>query len=64
MSQATVAPSQVNIGDKVVINKQIYFVNSMQGPDSRGVYDAYLLRNDNGQPVHAIVVEPITIISD
>ena len=60
MSQATIPLAHVQCGDKVIINKQIYSVNSMQGPDSHGAYDAYL-QNDNGA-YHAVVTEPITII--
>ena len=60
MTQATVAPSQVLCGDTVIINKQVYSVNSMQGPDSNGAYDAYL-QNSNGA-THKVITEPVTII--
>jgi hypothetical protein len=60
MTQALVQPSQLLCGDRVIINKQIYSVNSMQGPDAHGVYDAYL-QSENGA-THKIISEPVTII--
>lgn len=60
MTLINIEPSQVQMGDTVVLNKQTYSVNSMQGPDSHGAYDAYL-QNANGA-VHKVVTEPITII--
>lgn len=60
MTLGKVQPSQIQVGDNVVLNKQIYSVNSVQGPDVHGAYDAYLA-NANGAR-HEVVTEPITII--
>ena len=61
MSVGKVEPSLVNCGDSVVLNRQVYSVHDIQGPDSHGVYDAYL-KSANGSIVHQVVTEPVTII--
>lgn len=60
MTQAKIDPALVQLGDSVVINKEIWSLNSLQGPDSHGAYDAYLV-NQTGMK-HAVITEPITII--
>jgi len=60
MTQAKVDPALIQLGDNVVINKEVWTLSSMQGPDSRGTYDAYLF-NSSGMK-HEVISEPITII--
>ena len=60
MTLGRVEPSQVQVGDNVIVNKQVYSVHSMQGPDVHGAYDAYLTNGRNA--IHEVVTEPITII--
>jgi hypothetical protein len=60
MTQAKIDPALVQLGDKVVINKEVWALSSLQGPDSHGTYDAYLI-NQTGMK-HEVITDAITII--
>ena len=60
MPLTLVRPSQISYGDSVNIDNQNWTVTGIEGPDSIGAYDLYLVGRD-GLPVHKIVVEPIQL---
>ena len=50
MTKTKVRLDQVEYGDMVEVAGQIYTVSSIDGPDSQGVWDCYLL--DQGGACH------------
>ena len=55
-----IAPSQLNFGDEVIINKQHYIVKDIYGPDRIGTYDLFL-KDDKGIDHIEIVTEAVTL---
>ena len=60
MPLTLVRPSQIGYGDTVQIDGRPWTVTGIEGPDSIGAYDLYLVGRD-GHPAHKIVVEPIQL---
>jgi hypothetical protein len=60
MPLTLVRPSQIGYGDSVNIDNQHWIVTGIEGPDSIGAYDLYLIGQD-GLPAHKVVVEPIQL---
>lgn len=63
MTIRIVPPPLVNLGDNIIVGKNVYSVTSIQGPDSHGVYDAYLT-SPSGQMIHEVISEPTRIIME
>lgn len=55
-----VRPSQIGYGDTVTIDGHSWLVQSIDGPDTNGTYDLYLIGR-GGHAVHKVVAEPIQL---
>ena len=60
MPLTLVRPSQIGYGDMVTIDGHSWLVQSIDGPDTNGTYDLYLIGRD-GHAVHQVVAEPIQL---
>jgi hypothetical protein len=61
VSVTLIAPTKVLFGDKIIVNKQAWFVNYVEGPDAHGAVDYYLV-NETGT-LHYITAEPVIVIA-
>lgn len=62
MSKAVkIDPSQLQMGDQVVVANKTWTLQSVVGPDRIGTYDLYLSDNE-GHATATIATEPVTII--
>lgn len=60
MSHALVDAKFISFGDIVRIEGKEFIVSSIQGPDSHGAYDLYLL-GKVGPPCHKVITELIEL---
>ena len=60
MTHMLVRPAYIGFGDTVRIEGHEYLVTSIDGPDTHGTYDLYLL-DKGGNPHHKVVAESIEL---
>jgi hypothetical protein len=54
-------PSQLQMGDQVIVANKTWTLQSLNGPDRIGTYDLYLSDNE-GHTTATFTTEPVTII--
>ncbi len=61
MTLKTVTPEKIMCGDEIIINNQSGMVKYIDGPDSHGTYDIYVV--DKSGKEHIEIVSGVVTIS-